>query len=352
MDLSGKTYLITGGSGFLGCHLADELLKRGAKVRSLDIAPLEEPGLMGNVDAILGDVRDEQAVRKALEGVDRVIHAAAALPLASAKEIMSTNVDGTKNVFNKVQEQGKSRIVHISSTAVYGVPEKHPIDEDDEKVGVGAYGESKVQAEQLVQQFRDEGSIITAIRPKTFIGTGRLGVFQILFDWVQKGARIPIIGSGKNRYQLLEVKDLVEAILLAAEGDEQLANDNFNVGASEFLTVQEDMGALCEVAGSGSRVLPTPAMPVKMVLRMLEKMRLSPLYQWVYDTADKDSFVSTERIQRSLGWKPQHSNAQTLVNTYQWYENEYEDYQGKVGTTHKVAWDQGALKVVRKILGG
>lgn len=336
----------------MGCHLAEELLARGAKVKALDIAPLEEPGLIGSVDAILGDVRDEMAVRKALEGVDRVIHAAAALPLASSKEIFSTNVDGTNNVFKRVQEQGRSRVVHISSTAVYGVPERHPINEDDEKVGVGAYGHSKVQAEQLVQDFRDEGSVITSIRPKTFIGTGRLGVFQILFDWVQKGARIPIIGSGNNRYQLLEVKDLVEAILLSAEADEKLANDDFNVGAQEFMTVSEDMGELCEVAGSGSRVLPTPAMPVKMVLKVLEKMRLSPLYQWVYDTADKDSFVSTERIQQSLGWKPQYSNAETLVNTYHWYENEYEDYQGKVGTTHKVAWDQGALKVVRKILGG
>jgi len=347
-----NTYLITGGSGFLGCHLAEDLLKRGHKVRTLDIAPLEEPGLVGHVEATLGDVRDEEAVRKALQGADRVIHAAAALPLASRQEILSTNRGGTKNVLKKVQEQGRSRLIHISSTAVYGVPDRHPIHEDDELVGVGAYGESKILAEQLIQEFREQGSVITCIRPKTFIGTGRLGVFQILFDWVQKGARIPIIGSGKNRYQLLEVKDLVEAIILAAEGDEQLANDTFNVGATEFLTVKDDMGALCSAAGSGSRILPTPALPVKAVLRLLEKMRLSPLYQWVYDTADKDSFVSTERIQRSLGWKPKYSNADTLVNTYHWYENEYPAYQGKVGTTHKVAWDQGALRLVRKVLGG
>lgn len=349
-DLSGKTYLITGGSGFLGGHVAAELLKRGAKVRSLDIAPLEEPGLIGHVDAVLGDVRDEEALRRALMGVDRVVHAAAALPLEKPSEVFSTNVEGTRKVFQAVQEQGKAKVVHISSTAVYGVPNKHPIDEEDEKIGVGAYGESKVMAEQLVQEFRRQGSIITSIRPKTFIGTGRLGVFQILFDWVQKGSKIPIIGSGKNRYQLLEVQDLVEAILLAAEGEESLVNTDFNVGASEFLTVREDVGALCDQARSGASVLPTPAMPVKMVLRMLEKMRLSPLYQWVYDTADKDSFVSTERIQRSLGWKPRSSNAETLVNTYKWYEHEYEEYQGKVGTTHKVAWDQGALKWVRKIL--
>jgi len=332
--------------------VATQLLKRGAKVKSLDIAPLEEPDLIGEVDAILGDVRDEEAVAKVLQGVDRVVHAAAALPLANRDEIYSTNVDGTRTVFEQVQRQGKSRVVHISSTAVYGVPEKHPIVEDDAKTGVGPYGESKVRAEQLVQDFRKEGSVISSIRPKTFIGTGRLGVFQILFDWIQKGARIPIIGKGKNRYQLLEVKDLVEAILLAAESDEQLANDDFNVGAELFGTVQQDIGSLCDYAGSGAKVLPTPARPVKSVLKVLEIMRLSPLYQWVYDTADKDSFVSTDKIQERLGWRPKYSNADSLLHTYDWYENEFEEYQGKYGTTHRVAWSQGALGIVRKILGG
>jgi len=310
------------------------------------------PGLVGQVDALLGDVRDEQALSRALQGVDRVVHCAAALPLASRAEILSTNVKGTETVLKAVRDQGRSRMVHISSTAVYGVPTKHPIEESDEKIGVGPYGESKVLAEQLVQDFRQQGSVVSSLRPKTFIGTGRLGVFQILFDWVQKGARIPVIGSGKNRYQLLEVKDLVEAILLAAESDERFANDNFNVGASQFDTVREDIGALCERAASGSKILPTPAMPVKAVLRVLEAMRLSPLYKWVYDTADKDSFVSTEKIEQTLGWKPKYSNADSLVNTYDWYEREYEDYQGAYGTTHKVAWSQGALGVVRKIMGG
>ena len=352
MTLNNKTYLITGGSGFLGCHLAEELLRRGAKVRSLDIAPLEEPCLIGNVEAILGDIRDADAVARALRGVDRVVHAAAALPLESKREIMSTNVEGTKTVMREIQKQGRATAVHISSTAVYGVPKKHPIIEDDPKYGVGNYGESKVLAEGIIQDFRREGSVISVIRPKTFIGTGRLGVFQILFDWIQKGARIPVIGSGKNKYQLLEVKDLVEAILLAAEGDEKQVNDNFNVGAERFGTVLEDVGALCEAAGGGSKVLPTPAMPVKLVLRLLEKMKLSPLYQWVYDTADKDSFVSTEKISDCLGWKPRYSNADSLVSTYHWYKNEYDNYRGAYGKSHKVAWSQGALALVRKILGG
>lgn len=347
-----KSFLITGGSGFLGCHLAAELLRRGNEIRVLDPVPCDEPGIKDQVEYIKGDVRNIEALQKAMNGVDVVIHAAAALPLASSDEIFSTNVAGTRHVFKVAHETGIPRVVFISSTAVYGVPTKHPILEDDPKIGVGPYGHSKILAEKIVHTFRQKGMVTPIIRPKTFIGTGRLGVFQILFDWVRRGARIPIIGKGRNRYQLLDVADLVDAILLAAEGPPESINDDFNVGAKRFETVAEDVAALCAAAGSGSRVLATPARPVKMALRILEKLRLSPLYQWVYDTADKDSFVSTERIEKKLGWQPKYSNAETLIRSFTWYQKNADRYEGLYGTTHKVAWKQGALSVARKILGG
>jgi nucleoside-diphosphate-sugar epimerase len=347
-----KTFLITGGSGFLGCHLALELLRRGSKVKIIDPAPCDEPGIKNAVEYLAGDVRDIEKLKKGMQGVDVVIHAAAALPLASRNDIFSTNVTGTRHVLKAAEEKGVPRVVFISSTAVYGVPKKHPILEDDPKIGVGPYGQSKILAEQIVHQFRQKKMVTPIIRPKTFIGTGRLGVFQILFDWVSRGARIPIIGKGRNRYQLLDVSDLVSAILLAAEGSADQVNQDFNVGAKRFATVAEDVGSLCEAAQSGSRVLRTPARPVKAVLKLLEKMRLSPLYQWVYDTADKDSFVSTERIEKNLGWKPKYSNAESLIRTYEWYREFMPQYQMMYGTTHRVAWKQGALAIARKILGG
>lgn len=347
-----KTVLVTGGSGFLGCHLAAELLRRGNEVRVLDPVPCDEPGIKDAVQYLEGDVRNIEVLQKAMDGVDVVIHAAAALPLASPAEIFSTNVAGTRHVFKVALELGIPRVVFISSTAVYGVPIKHPILEDDPKIGVGPYGHSKILAEKIVHHFRQKGMIAPIIRPKTFIGTGRLGVFQILFDWVRRGARIPIIGKGQNRYQLLDVADLVDAILLASIGIAEAVNHDFNVGAKRFEIVAEDVAALCTAAGSGSRVLATPARPVKAVLRILEKMRLSPLYQWVYDTADKDSFVSTERIESKLGWQPKYSNAESLIKAYQWYQENADRYEGLYGTTHKVAWKQGALSVARKILGG
>jgi nucleoside-diphosphate-sugar epimerase len=191
---------------------------------------------------------------------------------------------------------------------------------------------------------------VSVVRPKTFVGTYRLGVFQILYDWVESGCRIPVIGNGYNRYQLLEVTDLVEAIYLCATGPEDKANDTFNVGATEFNTVREDVGELCEHAGNGARVMGTPAWLVKPALVLFEAVKLSPLYKWVYGTADKDSYVSTEKIETALGWKPKYSNSEALIRSYDWYLENKVEADSAVGVTHRVAWDQGILKIFKKIL--
>lgn len=345
-----QTFLITGGTGFLGCHLAANLVKRGHKVKLLDLEALNEPELWGKVENYQGDVRNKYMVEKLSEGVDVIVHAAAALPLAPAKEIRTTTIDGTKIVLDAAKKNKVKRVVYISSTAVYGVPEKHPILETDPRIGVGAYGEAKIEAEKICERYRKKKMVIPIIRPKTFIGTGRLGVFQILFDWVRRGCKIPVVGNGKNRYQLLGVEDLVEAIWLAASKPASKVNDTFNVGAKKFETVKQDMNKFFRTVKSQSRVMPTPANAIKRTLATLEKLRLSPLYAWVYATADKDSFVSTEKIEKKLGWRAKYSNADTLIRTYQWYAKHWKEYEKATGITHRVAWKQGALKIARWIL--
>src|SRR5207244_13005720 len=114
-------------------------------------------------------------------------------------------------------EAGVRRVVLGSSTAVYGVPKVHPIGEDAKLHGVGWYGESKIEAEEITRDFGRRGLDFTIVRPKTFIGSERLGVFEILFDWIRDDRRIYTLGAGDNRYQLLAVEGLVEATPLAAE---------------------------------------------------------------------------------------------------------------------------------------
>src|SRR5919199_4769823 len=293
------TWAITGGAGFLGPHLARRLLADGHAVRTLDVAPLDDAQLEREVEELRGDVREAAAARRLVEAADVVVHAAAALPIrGSHAEIFATNVGGTETVLAAARDAGVRRVVFISSTAVYGVPEKHPISEDDPLVGVGWYGESKIDAETLCRVAAVETTII---RPKTFIGPERLGVFEILFDWIREGRRIYILGDGTNRYQLLAVEDLVEAIVRAADVAEA-ARETFNVGATEFGTVRSDLQALIEHAGSSSRLQPLPVKPAEMALRALELLRLSPLAEWHYRTAHRDSFVDVSRAQRVLRW--------------------------------------------------
>lgn len=347
-----KKVLITGGAGFLGYHTAHGFAQKGVQSVLLDIAPFDPSEYPPDAEFIQLDVRDREGLKRVLgrRDLELIVHGAAALPLWKREDIFSTNVEGTRHVVELALECGIPRVVFISSTAVYGVPKKHPIYEDDPLQGVGPYGESKILAEQLCLEFRQKGLCVPIIRPKTFIGPARLGVFQILYDWVHDGKRIPMIGAGHNRYQLLDVADLVEAIWMACTLPAEQVNETFNVGAKEFGTVREDLQALCDFAGTGARPMGTPAGLVKPMLRLFERFKLSPLYKWVYETADKDSFVSIERIEERLGWRPQYSNAQALIRAYQWYLENAAEVEASTGVTHRVAWNQGILRFFKRWL--
>src|SRR5438046_296468 len=338
-------WALSGGAGFLGLHLARRLLDDGHDVRTLDVVPLDDAELERSVQELRGDVRDRGQVRELVAGADLVVHAAAALPIQASREsIRSVNVAGTENVLLASRDADVGRVVFISSTAVYGVPEKHPIEEDDPLVGVGWYGESKIDAEGLCRVAAVETTIV---RPKTFIGPERLGVFEILFDWIREGRRIYILGKGHNRYQLLAVEDLVDAIVRAANVPDA-ARETFNVGATEFGTVRSDLQALIDHAGSESRLQPVPVKPAEVALRTLELLRVSPLAEWHYKTAHEDSFVDTSRAQRVLGWQPRLSNKTALIETYDWYLAN-RGRVGGAGVTHRVPWNQQALGLLKRL---
>ena len=305
--------------------------------------PIDDP-VERAVTEVRGDMRDADRARQVCDGADVLIHAAAALPIrGSRREIMSVNVDGTKALLAAARDAGVERVVYISSTAVYGVPKVHPLHEDAPLVGVGPYGESKIACERLVEASALQSVVI---RPKTFLGPERLGVFEILFDWIHDGRRIYVLGDGTNRYQLLAVDDLVDAVARACEAD--VAGEVFNVGATEFGTVRSDLDALIAHAGTAARLRPVPARPAELALRALELARLSPLGEWHYKTASRDSFVDVAKAERLLGWRPAKSNVDTLVENYDWYAANRARMKG-AGVTHRVPWNQQALGWLKKV---
>ena len=341
-------WAISGGAGFLGLHLARRLLADGHAVRTLDVVPLDDLELERSVEELRGDVRDPARAGELVDGADVLVHAAAALPIRGSRdEITAVNVGGTATTLAAALEAGVGGAIFISSTAVYGIPRVHPIGEDAPLVGVGPYGESKIQAERVCREFAQRGLDVVIVRPKTFIGPERLGVFEILFDWVHDGRRIYMLGDGTNRYQLLAVEDLVEAVVLAAQAD-GAAGEAINVGAQAFGTVRSDLQALIDHARSSSRLTPVPARPAEIALRGLELARLSPLAEWHYKTAHRDSFVDVSRAEWLLGWHARLSNAEALCETYDWYLA-HRNTLGRAGTTHRVPWNQQALALLKRL---
>lgn len=288
-------FLVTGGAGFLGINLIRFLLQKDHQIVSLDIQDFNYKDKHSNLKILKGDIRERKIVSQAVQEVDIVIHCAAALPLYTPEEIFTTDVEGTKILLEESFRTNVKRFIHISSTAVYGIPDHHPIYEDDKLIGVGPYGEAKILAENECLIFREKGFCVPIIRPKSFIGPERLGVFDLLYDWAKDGKNFPMIGNGKNRYQLLDVYDLCDAIYLNATLDEKIVNDTFNIGAKIFATMREDYQSVLEKAGFGKKIIGLPEKPIIFTLKFLEMLKLSPLYKWVYETASKDSSVSIEK---------------------------------------------------------
>jgi len=340
--------LITGGAGFLGINLLRFLRVRGYALASYDLAPLDASDLQSDVEAIRGDVRDAALVERSLAGVDVVVHAAAALPLYSAQDIHTTDVGGTRAVLEAARRCGVARVVHISSTAVYGIFDHAPAREDDPLRGVGPYGAAKVEAEAVCGRFRTEGMTVSILRPATFVGPERLGVFDLLFDWALDGRNFPVLGGGEHRHQFLHVEDVCRAIEVCITGSDTAVSETFNVGAKDFGTLKSDFQAVLDEAGFGRRIVALPAAPAIAALRILGAVGLSPLYPWVYENFDRDVAVAVNRIEESLGFAPAHSNVDALLANFRWYRDHRTEFASKSGISHRVPWKQGALRVARR----
>jgi nucleoside-diphosphate-sugar epimerase len=113
--------------------------------------------------------------------------------------------------------------------------------------------------------------------------------------------------------------------------------------------MREDYQAVLDAAGRGKRIVGTPATPAIWALRVLDRLKLSPLYPWVYETAAKDSFVSIDRASRQLGWSPKYSNRDALLRNFDWYQAHRADFAGASGVTHRVPWKQGALGLLKRV---
>lgn len=348
-DIEMKKVLITGGAGFFGVPLTKELLDRNYHVRVLDVEDIKNSDIKGRVEFIKGDIRNRTIVKEACEGVDCVFHNAAVLPVSRSKKkvFWEVNVNGTRNILEASLTNQAKRVVFISSSAPYGVPKEVPITENTEFNPVCDYGRSKIEAEKVCNEYRTKGLDVLILRPRTIVGKGRLGLFQILFNWIADNKNIYVIGKGDNLFSLLSEKDLVKACVLGIEKD--CKNEDFNLGADEFKTVKEDLQNLITYAKSSSRIITIPANFARMVLSTLDILNLVPFTAWHYKTPDKPFYFDISKAKKILGWHPELSNFEMLKNSYSDYLRHRKDIDSDFGTTHTKSVRQKILRVLKSL---
>ncbi|MDQ1383871.1 MAG: hypothetical protein QOG65_1250 [Actinomycetota bacterium] len=340
-----RSILVTGGSGYFGTVVAEQALARGDAVRIFDLNP---PGpSLAAAEFVAGDVRDRAAVRGACEGIDVVFHNVAQVPLAKDRALFDeVNVGGTANVLVAARDARVAKIVHTSSSAVFGIPEHNPVTEDSPCRPLEAYGRAKLRAELLCHDAVGGGLDVTIVRPRTVLGHGRLGVIALLFDFVADGAPVFVLGPGDNRYQLVHANDLADACLRAGD---RAGPSVYNVGALEFGTMRETLQALVEHAQTGSRVRSLPVAPARLTMQALAALGLAPFAPYHWLLYSESLFFDVTKARTELGWEPRHSNASMVIESYEWFVAHRSDSGGTVRSHHQSPVRPGLVRALKAL---
>ncbi|HWF20274.1 MAG TPA: NAD-dependent epimerase/dehydratase family protein [Verrucomicrobiae bacterium] len=339
--------LITGGSGYFGSLLRDRLRAHGKPVRIFDLSDADDRPK--DVSFVAGDIRNEAQVMEACAGCGVVYHCVAQVPLAKDKHLFdSVNIQGTENLLKAALNAGVRKVIYVSSSAVFGVPKSNPVTEATTPTPAEAYGRAKLEGETLCAKYAQQGLDVTIIRPRTIMGHGRLGIFQILFEWIRTGYNVPVLGSGENIYQFVHADDLAEACILAAA---RPGTATYNCGAERFGSMRAVLEYLCAHAKTGSKVKSVPMAPAIAFMNFTSALGLSPLGPYHAMMYGRSLYFDITKAKTELGWQPRFSSNEMFVQSYEWYLTNREQILRSHGASHhRSAVKQGVLSLVKHLL--
>ncbi len=341
-----KRVLITGGSGFFGDLLKQRLLGQGFHCINVDIA--EDTFAHSNLESLRTDIRDRGKLRQSFEAhkLDAVFHCAAMLAHAVEDKqfLWESNVEGTRNIAELAKQFGVPRVVFTSSNCLWAENFGRPVLEDDPPNPVEIYGKSKWEAEKILLEYSSDFRAIV-FRCPTIIDCGRLGLLGILFEFIDEGRKVWVVGGGRNRYQFIYAQDLVDACLLALDYP---SGDVFNIGSDNVKTFREVYEYVIGKANTKARVATLPKAPAIAAMKLAYFLKLSPLGPYQYKMIAEDFVFDTTRIKGRLGWRPTLTNEEMLYRSYQYYHENLKEIRSRSGVSaHKQVADMGIIKLLK-----
>ena len=340
--------LITGGSGYFGELLCRTMLGRGYQVRILDLNP-PAADIADRVEFIQGDIRTPDTVAKACDGVGVVHHNVAQVPLAKdIDQFWSVNRDGARILIEAAEKAGVGKLVYTSSSAIFGVPKENPVTRATPASPAEDYGRAKEAAERMCHDANTRGLDVSIVRPRTILGHGRLGVVQILFDWICKGADVPVFNGGKNVYQFVHADDLADACIAAGE---RPGLGVYNIGAAEYGTMRQLLEGVIAHAGSRSKIKSVPMGLAEAAMNIASALGLSPLGPYHSLMYGRSLYFDISDAVRELGYAPKYSNVSAIIDSYDWYMSNKDKIGGAGRSLHQSAVKKGAVALTPLFLG-
>ena len=342
-----KRYLITGGAGFVGSSLAEELHSTGNEVIIFD--KIYDKEIASKYPYFKGDIRNASELDEAFEEhgpFNGVFHAAALLALLreSKKSLWETNVSGTENVVNAAIKHNVLNFVFISSSCVYGKIDKLPAREESATNPVDTYGKSKLEAEIILKKYEDKINT-TCFRCPTIVSAGRLGILFILFEFIKDNNNVYVVGSGRNKHHVVDIKDANRAF---RESIDRPGFHVYNVASKEPESLRSIFEEIIKRANSNSKVKSLPENLAIGLMKLAFNLRISPLGPYHFNMMSEDLILDTKKIEEELDWSSEKKNIETFLDGYNWYIDNHRDiHSNKERSVHRSPSKMGIIRMLK-----